>query len=345
MNLNTDTWKEFLLADLFNIAAGIYHYPDEYEDGNTPYISASNENNGVSQKINLKPDFKGNCIITGKLGCTAFYQPNDFCATSDVNIFIPKNFSLNEKIGLFIVSVINSSENYKWNYGRQCRISDSESIIIKLPVCVDNNKRIIKDPSCKYSPNGYIPDWEYMENYIKSLHSKPIVTQNKLKNTNTTPLLVQNWNEFKFSDIFDCSIAKSVDFGNTEEGTILFVGREGDNNGFQGYVNVDNSKITKGNCITLSMVGSYKHAFYQPKDFVASQNILIIRNEKLNQKNGLFLCTLINMDMLNKYSYGRSIQKNHMCNYWIKLPVDNNGNPDWEYMENYIKSLPYGDRI
>ena len=28
----------------------------------------------------------------------------------------------------------------------------------------------------------------------------------------------------------------------------------------------------------------------------------------------------------------------------VNLPTKNN-EPDWEYMENYIKSLPYGDRI
>ena len=29
----------------------------------------------------------------------------------------------------------------------------------------------------------------------------------------------------------------------------------------------------------------------------------------------------------------------------IHLPVDADGNPDWQFMENYIKTLPYGDRI
>ena len=29
----------------------------------------------------------------------------------------------------------------------------------------------------------------------------------------------------------------------------------------------------------------------------------------------------------------------------IKLPVNSEWNPDREYMENYIKNLPYGDRI
>lgn len=149
--LNTEDWREFLLADYFDIVPGKYHYPDEYEEGNTPYYSATNENNGIAQNISLKPDFSGNCIVTGKIGCTAFYVPDDFCATSDVNIFKPK-FCMTPYIGLFVASVINLSENYKWAYGRQCRVGNSKKIRIKLPA----------------TPDGK-PDWQRMENYIKSL--------------------------------------------------------------------------------------------------------------------------------------------------------------------------------
>lgn len=150
-SLNLIEWKEYKIHNLFDIKAGIYHYPEEYLKGNTPYVSASNTNNGIAQRIDKSPDFAGNCIVTGKVGCTAFYQHEDFCATSDVNILIPKNFVSNKYIGLFLVAIINKSENYKWSYGRQCRVGDSKEIIIKLPT--KNNQ----------------PDWDYMENYIKNL--------------------------------------------------------------------------------------------------------------------------------------------------------------------------------
>lgn len=150
-DLCVDLWQEYKISDLFDVNAGKYHYTDEYSIGLTPYVSASNTNNGIAQKIDISPDFVGNCIVTGKVGCTAFYQHEDFCATSDVNILIPKNFVLNKYIGLFLVTIINKSENYKWSYGRQCRVGDSKEIIIKLPT--KNNQ----------------PDWDYMENYIKNL--------------------------------------------------------------------------------------------------------------------------------------------------------------------------------
>lgn len=151
LSLNCHNWKNFLLFDYFDILPGKYHYPDEYDEGTTPYYSASNENNGIGQYIDLQPDFEGNCIVTGKIGCTAFYVPEDFCATSDVNIFKPK-FNMTNYVGLFIATVINFNENYKWAYGRQCRVGNSKKITIKLPVDTNEN-----------------PDWQFMEDYIKSL--------------------------------------------------------------------------------------------------------------------------------------------------------------------------------
>lgn len=46
-----------------------------------------------------------------------------------------------------------------------------------------------------------------------------------------------------------------------------------------------------------------------------------------------------------KWSYGRKPKNNKVYDTIIKLPVDEKGEPDWVFMENYIKSLPYGDRI
>ncbi len=183
MNLNTDEWKEFPLINLFEICAGKYHATDEYSEGNTPYISASNMNNAVCDMIDLEPEFAGNCITTGKVGCTAFYQPRAFCATSDVNIFKPR-FEMNESQALFIVAVLNKSENYKWSYGRQCRVGDSKEIIIKLPIVYDKNingsfkvdengnKIPYIDKRNGYSNEGYIPDFNFMEEYIKSLNKR-----------------------------------------------------------------------------------------------------------------------------------------------------------------------------
>lgn len=164
--LEISDWEEFEISKLFNVQAGQYYYSDEYEAGLTPYVSASDTNNGISEYINLKPDFDGNKITIGKIGARAYYQAFPFCATSDVNVLTPL-FNMSEHVGLFITSIINFSESYKWSYGRQCRIGDTKSIKIRLPIKKDINGKPIIDKKFKYSQYGYIPDWDYMELFIK----------------------------------------------------------------------------------------------------------------------------------------------------------------------------------
>ena len=63
----------------------------------------------------------------------------------------------------------------------------------------------------------------------------------------------------------------------------------------------------------------------------------------MNKYIAMFICTIMNFHNY-KYTYGRKIIGTRYINDVIKLPVKNN-QPDWEFMENYIKSLPYADRI
>ena len=62
----------------------------------------------------------------------------------------------------------------------------------------------------------------------------------------------------------------------------------------------------------------------------------------------MFLTTMIKQEKF-RYAYGRKWGINRMETSRIKLPaiVNSKGNyePDWQYMESYIKSLPYGDLL
>ena len=159
--LKTNKWKWFVIDDdsenaLCNVVAGRYHYPSEYTNGKTPYLSATSVNNGIGDYIDLNPEFEGNVITTAKVQCKTFYQPAAFCATSDINIIRCNKRDINPYIGMFLATVIEFNEIFRWNYGRQCRVNDTKSIRIKLP-------------AVKIAPNEYEPDWQFMEDYIKSL--------------------------------------------------------------------------------------------------------------------------------------------------------------------------------
>lgn len=348
MNLNIDKWQEFCLNDLFDINAGIYHYPEEYDDGETPYISASNENNGISQYINIQPEFLGNCIVTGKVGCTAFYQEKPFCATSDVNILVPKNFELNEKIGLFIVTIINKGENYKWGYGRQCRVGDSKEIIIKLPIKMNGDVPII-DNDKKYSQNGYIPDFEFMNDYMSSLHHKKLTT---IQNNKEHNLNIESWKKFRFGDLFEenkiykgkAHVRAEMDVSDYfYEGSIRFITRTDKENGCDGYVQRDMVEdIEEGNALIIGDTTST--CFYQKEEFITGDHIIILRAPWLNEYTGLFIKTILEKERY-RYSYGRAFKQELVKETIIYLPVNSDDNPDWEKMKEIIQSYKYAEKI
>ena len=146
------------------------------------------------------------------------------------------------------------------------------------------------------------------------------------------------WGEFLFPKIFSVIfIAKSSDSNALSEGDIPFVGRSSVNNGFQGLYQVSESKIVKKNCITVSMVGEPR-AFYQPYDFTCSQNILVLRNEILNKDISKFLISIINNYLISKgFGYGYPVGLNRVIKNKLMLPVDSQGQPNWQFMEDYIK--------
>jgi type I restriction enzyme M protein len=58
----------------------------------------------------------------------------------------------------------------------------------------------------------------------------------------------------------------------------------------------------------------------------------------------LFLNAIIRKDRF-RFAYGRTLSLDRLKMLKIKLPIDASGNPDWKFMEEYIKSLPYSAGI
>ena len=82
-----------------------------------------------------------------------------------------------------------------------------------------------------------------------------------------------------------------------------------------------------------------KRRFYYRRPYGCCESRQLVK-----RKNRFVYCTILNNEQF-KYSYGRAFLMDRIKDTIIKLPVNENDNPDWNYMENYIKSLPYGDRL
>ena len=195
------------------------------------------------------------------------------------------------------------------------------------------------------TPDGE-PDWQWMEDYIKSLHSKPLTTSNAVKPRHFDTRV---WKWFKLGGddgLFDIRKGKRLTSDDQTDGNTPYIGAIDSNNGVTNYIG--QNPIHEGNTISLSYNGSVGEAFYQPVPYWATDdvNALYLRDEygTLTPATGLFVCTVLKHDKY-RYSYGRKWTLDNMNDTMVKLPATSEGKPDWQYMENYIKSLPYGDRL
>lgn len=150
-------------------------------------------------------------------------------------------------------------------------------------------------------------------------------------------LNTNEWKEFIVGELFACSTTSALDINEAIEGNIPYITRSALNNGLTDYYG-NTEKSVKGNCITIGAEGTI--AFYQPEDFIPGVKLYTIRHEKLNSINAMFILTLLN-SCSYLYSYGRARVLEKLQQEIIKLPVDKNGNPDWQFMENYIKSISH----
>lgn len=355
MDLNVQDWKAFNIGKLFTMLNGKGITQEEISDnaGNFIAVQSGEENNGVMGKIDLEYCKQMNytyskkpCLTVARSGSAGFvsYQDNGCVVGDSAKILLLDDEIATKEHYLFLQAIL-SANRFKYTYGRKVTENKYLNDVIDLPIQHNADGTPYIDDTHKYSDDGYVPDWQFMEDYIKSLHYKPLTTQNKVGQA--LDLNIDDWGEFNLLELFgEVKIAKSADIGNLEEGTTPFVGRTDVDNGIQGFVNPSN--ITKGNCITISMVGT-NVALYQKNDFQASQNIAILRRKTMTKEMAFFICSIINFEMALKYSYGRTVSKSNIEQMLLKLPKTTTpiGEvvPDWQFMEDYIKSLPYGDRL
>jgi len=268
--------------------------------------------------INKEYIEKWNAITIWDTTATCFYQEKQFIAWD--HMVVIRSDWLNKYTWLYIVTLLNK-EQYKYSYGRAFVKDKIKNTVLKLPV-----------------DDSWNPDREFMENYIKSLHHKPITTKNKLWKF---CLNVNERKVFRIWDIFTQDRWKESAPNQNLDWEIPIV-NETDNNNWITR-NVEPTKIFKWNAITIS-INVWYNVFYQPYDFCASVNIAILKSKYLNKYNWLFIVSLIKHNN-KRYSYWYKTSKDKINDMIIKLPVDNSWNPDREFMENYIKNLPYWDRI
>ena len=368
--MNTTDWKWFRYDEIFDIKKGFYNKkPDDNPQGDIPFIGATDSNNGITSHSDLdtienttktgddnnapmSEKIFANCLAVTNNGSVgyAYYQEKPFTCTHDVNpLYIKKEYGIemNKYLALFLCTLIEK-ERFRWAYGRKWRPTRMPSSLIKLPITSEGK-----------------PDWQYMEDFVKNIITQlPKKAKEVWMNTfDTTPIHslndsesfdVTTWKAFRIGDYFDKPYkataynAQDLEACNAfDTCAIPYITRTDINNGLKGFYKIEEHfQIEKGNALTLG--DTTATIYYQENDFICGDHIVVLRGKHLNKYIGLFLVTLLNREKY-RYNYGRAFLKDTLADTILKLPAmlqpDGTYIPDWQFMEDYIKSLPYSKNL
>lgn len=158
-NIDTSSWKEFKLSDLFEAESGDFDIKKEHINGfGVDVVTAGETNNGVLGKSNIDAKvFDGNTITIDMFGkCT--YRPDCYKMATHARVFSLKCLfdDFDEKSGLYVTTILQKLVS-GFSYSNMCSWNKIKNLSIKLPV--KESEEI---------------NWEYMQERISELEQERI---------------------------------------------------------------------------------------------------------------------------------------------------------------------------
>lgn len=304
------------ISDLFEIFSGskLDFNKQIINNNGITFVSRDSNNNGVVGKVTLEEDMKtykkGDITVTlgGSYLLSCFVQKEDFVTAQNVAVLRSKN---------------PMTDLEKWFY------------------CYALRQNRFKFFPFGREVNKYLADIEVPEtipSWVNDSNLKPFKTN---INYSYLTLNTNDWKDFKIDNLFDIKRGNISNLEDLAEGDCPIVSAYGQNQGISFFANEEGEYE---NCLTASMNGSKTGyiAFHGYKFNANADCGILLPKFRINTYIGLFLVTIMRQESY-KYFYGRKLSVNRLKNEIIKLPATIEGNPDWEFMEHYIKCLPNSD--
>lgn len=183
-----------------------------------------------------------------------------------------------------------------------------------------------------------------MESYIANLETKVAESLTLLlaaKDAEKKKVDTREWGEFRVGELFDIKHPAARSEKKYCEGEINYVSSGAFNNGVANkLMPLPNELLDRGGCITVSPLDG--SSFYQEEDFLgrggSGASISILYNSHLNRNNALFICSVIRSSA-NGFGYTDLLNGENLKSLTIKLPMNKTCQPDWAYIEEYMRKV------
>ena len=329
-------WGEFELKDYFEfyLSKGD-NQADLLSAGIVPLISSGSFDNGICKFIEKgggKSEIFDKNLITVDMFGKPFFHPYKFYSVSHgrINILKEKQ-TMSNYAKKFIIKAIEKSTEGIFSYNRMCSQKRLLTISIMLPADKTGN-----------------PNWHFMEEYIKERENKQ---RNDLKEYYKSRLLDLvicpevltdvEWGEFSLRDLFTFERGNQNNISACEAGEIPLVSAKKIDNGVKAFISDNGKRLFEGHILTLNNDGDggVGIAYYQANKMALDTHVTaLIPIIPINRSSLLFISKTITIQR-DKFSHGYSLDNNRMKAQKIVLPIDENGEPNWTYMENFIKNI------
>ena len=357
--IDTKTWQEFKIEDLFDSQTGDTDLKKPHLNGKGHAVITSGLNNMGVFGYSDEPAkiIKKNTITVDMFGY-AIFRPFDYKMVTHARVFSlePKGFELNEMTGLYMSTIFKHLSTL-FNYNNMCSYNKIKHLTVKLPV------QQTLDPDKTYHPDGYIPDWNYMEAFMEQINQQAQARLDEYKGGKLeyttldskigyTPVDTESWAEFKVGDLFEkldlkckkTDFQKNNDLSKikTDEFNLPLVNAKQGNNGIMYYGREEDWEYAE---MTIDIVSdgavSAGNVYPQPHKTGILYNAYLIKPLKkdVTENHLSFLATVIEKYVKQKYSYENKCIWKKLSLDKIQLPIDSTGQPDWNYMEAFMKQI------
>lgn len=329
--LNEKEWKDVELGQIADISSGRDIYAQERISGDTPYITSGTANNGIGYFVSNDNDSKAkNAISVNRNGAVgeAFYHPYNALYGNDCRRVNMKDVD-DADTQLFTAECI-SEQKKAFSYSRKLGTARLKRLHVMLPV--DDDGR---------------PDYGYMAQYASEMRGGMLMRYrnyvagqlSQLEYKEIPALDEKEWEHFLIPDIFS-KIQRGKRLKNADHipGEIPYVSSTANNNGVDDYIEASHGTRVFRDCISLANSGSVGTAFYEPFSFVASDHVTSLKIENGSKFVYLFLVSAIEKQGSN-FNFNREINDLRIKKMQVMLPIDEDGKPDYAYMEQYAKNM------
>ena len=332
LKLTDVEWGEFKVKDIFEVTNSKPYHKNNLKitKKGIPYITRTSFNNGLEEiveNINVHNNPK-NTISLGAENADFFYQSVEYITGN--KMYIIQNDNISKNVGIFLVqSFRNSIKDCGFGYGKGLTGTRFQERIVMLPM--DSQGQ---------------PNWQFMEDYIKQEQKQQVQKiidyyERKLVELagDVVGLDKVEWKTFRFTEVFqDIQRGKRLTKANQTDGPKPYISSTSENNGVDAFIGNETGVRKFEDVLTLANSGSVGSTFYQQFEFVASDHVTALKSENADKYAYLFLSTVVKR-LEEKYSFNREINDTRIKREKVILPADENGNPNFQYMSDFVKKL------